>query len=99
MIIRVVRMQFSEAGESGFLKIFRDHENTIRNFPGCLFLELLKDQETPHTYATFSHWKNMEALENYRKSQPFIQIWGKVKPLFSNRPMAFSFETLKAGKG
>jgi len=34
MIIRIVRMHFTEAGVEEFLQVFNDHKTQIRNFPG-----------------------------------------------------------------
>ena len=43
MIIRIVRMHFTEAGVEEFLEIFNRNKVAIRNFPGCTHLQLLKD--------------------------------------------------------
>jgi quinol monooxygenase YgiN len=45
MIIRVVRMHFTEAGVEEFLEIFHRNKIAIRHFPGCTHLQLLKDAE------------------------------------------------------
>lgn len=90
MIIRIVRMHFTEAGVEEFLDIFRRHESAIRNFPGCLHLELLKDVDEPNTYATLSHWADRESLDQYRHSELFSRVWGQVKNLFAERSQAFS---------
>jgi len=92
MITRIVRMHFSEAGVEEFLQIFNDHKEAIRNFPGCSHLQLLKDTDDSTTYTTLSHWNKAESLENYRKSELFGQVWGRVKTLFSERSQAFSLE-------
>ena len=92
MIIRIVRMHFTEAGVEEFLQIFNKHKEAIRNFPGCSHLQLLKDADESTTYTTLSHWDKAESLENYRKSELFGQVWGRVKTLFSERSQAFSLE-------
>lgn len=92
MIIRIVRMHFTEAGVEEFLDIFNKHKQAIRNFPGCSHLQLLKDAEDDCCYATLSHWDKAESLENYRKSELFGKVWGRVKTLFSERSQAFSLE-------
>ena len=71
MIIRVVRMHFTEAGVEEFLQIFDRHKTAIRSFPGCSHLQLLKDAEDPNTYATLSYWNDKQSFENYRKSELF----------------------------
>ena len=92
MLIRIVRMHFTEAGVEEFLQIFKQHQNAIRNFPGCTHLELLKDAEDPLCYTTLSHWNGPADLELYRKSELFGSVWGRVKTLFSERSQAFSLE-------
>ncbi len=92
MIIRIVRMHFTEAGVDEFLEIFNRHKESIRHFPGCTHLQLLKDHDDLNCYTTLSHWHDATALENYRKSELFGQVWGRVKTLFSERSQAFSLE-------
>jgi len=92
MIIRIVRMHFTEAGVEEFLEIFNRNKDAIRSFPGCLHLQLLKDTEDANCYTTLSHWDGPLSLENYRKSELFGKVWGRVKTLFSERTQAFSLE-------
>lgn len=40
MIIRIVRMHFTEAGVEEFLEIFDANKIAIRNFEGCTHLQL-----------------------------------------------------------
>src|SRR5688500_8654676 len=90
MVIRIVRMHFTEAGVDEFLSIFNKHKHAIRNFPGCSHLELLKDADNNFVYTTLSHWNDEHSLENYRNSELFASVWGTVKTLFSERTQAFS---------
>lgn len=92
MIIRIVRMHFTEAGVDEFLQIFNENKNAIRNFEGCTHLELLKELDDPNTYTTLSYWNDEECLERYRKSELFGSVWGRVKTLFAERTQAFSLE-------
>lgn len=92
MIIRIVRMHFTEAGIEEFLQIFNENKIAIRNFPGCTHLQLLKDAEDPTVYTTLSHWNDQAGLERYRKSELFGSVWGRVKTLFAERTQAFSLE-------
>ena len=85
-------MHFTEAGVAEFLSIFDKHKNAIRNFPGCLHLELLKDQEDGFCFTTLSHWEDEKNLTAYRKSELFEVVWGQVKSLFSERSQAFSLK-------
>jgi len=90
MLIRIVRMHFTEAGVDEFLEIFQANKTAIRNFAGCSHLELLKDSDNELVYTTLSHWQDATSLERYRKSELFGSVWGRVKTLFSERTQAFS---------
>jgi quinol monooxygenase YgiN len=90
MVIRIVRMRFTEAGVSEFLQIFEANKIAIRNFEGCHHLELLKDVEDDLIYTTLSHWQSDMNLEKYRNSELFASVWGRVKTLFAERTQAFS---------
>ena len=92
MLIRIVRMRFTEAGVEEFLNFFNQHKVAIRNFPGCSHLKLLKDADDPLCYTTLSHWDGPNDLEKYRKSELFASVWGRVKTLFAERSQAFSLE-------
>jgi heme oxygenase (mycobilin-producing) len=92
MIIRIVRMHFTESSSKEFLEIFNHHKEAIRHFPGCSHLQLLKDAKDPLCYTTLSHWDKPTSLENYRNSELFKGVWSRVKPLFSKRTEAFSLE-------
>lgn len=92
MLTRIVRMHFTEAGVDEFLVIFDRHKEAIRNFPGCESLQLLRDADDENCYCTLSIWRDEQSLENYRKSELFGQVWGRVKTLFSERTQAFSLK-------
>jgi quinol monooxygenase YgiN len=92
MIIRIVRMHFTDSGVEEFLQIFNENKERIRHFPGCLHLQLLKDHKDPNCFTTLSHWRSADDLEQYRKSELFGSVWGRVKSLFSERSQAFSLE-------
>ena len=85
-------MHFTEAGVDEFLEIFDTHKTSIRNFPGCTHLQLLKDTDDLLCYTTLSHWDRQESLDLYRQSELFGKVWGRVKTLFSERSDAFSLE-------
>lgn len=92
MIIRIVRMHFTEQGVDEFLSVFNANKSAIRNFPGCLHLELLRDADDDTVFTTLSHWDNEQSLEQYRKSPLFGKVWGTVKTLFAERTQAFSLK-------
>jgi hypothetical protein len=85
-------MHFTEAGVDEFLEVFEKHKEAIRNFEGCLHLQLLRDVNDKTTFTTLSHWRDQGCLDKYRKSELFEKVWGQVKTLFAERSLAFSLE-------
>lgn len=88
-------MGFYKQNVEGFLQNFEDTKTNIRAFEGCEFLELYRDKNDPCIFFTYSYWESEAALENYKKSDLFNTIWGKVKPLFSIRPEAWSVDKME----
>ncbi|MBO0930913.1 putative quinol monooxygenase [Fibrella aquatilis] len=95
MLIRFVRMTFQEDRLADFLAIFEGSKRQIRAFPGCLHLELRRDLDNPNVRMTHSIWASAEALEAYRQSALFRTTWAATKVLFSDKPLAFSTETVE----
>ncbi len=90
MLIRIVRMTFAPERIAEFLQLFRESEDSIRQMPGCLFLELWQDVDQPHIYCTHSHWASAQALQDYRRSGLFGRVWPATKALFASPALAFS---------
>ncbi|SDY30594.1 putative quinol monooxygenase [Hymenobacter psychrophilus] len=101
MLIRIVRLTFAPEHVPAFLRIFQDSEAHIRQMPGCRHLELWQDADDPRVYCTHSHWESAEALNAYRRSALFGQVWPATKALFAAPPLAFSVQpaTLSAPVG
>lgn len=95
MLIRFVRMTFQEDRLTDFLFIFDASKAQIRAFPGCRYLELIRDLDQPNVRMTHSRWESPEALEAYRQSDLFRTTWAATKVLFADKPMAFSTETVE----
>ena len=98
MLVRIVKMCFRESEIPTFLANFKNVKNSIRAFEGCQFLELYRDQNNPCIFFTYSYWDDAEALENYRHSALFKSVWSKTKPLFSDKPEAWSVDKLASLK-
>jgi quinol monooxygenase YgiN len=96
MIIRIVKMSFSERNIETFLNHFHENKAAIRNFEGCSFLELYRDKNNPNVFFTYSYWYTEEALENYRQSKLFKSVWAKTKPLFNTPAEAWSVDKLES---
>ena len=86
MLIRSVRMTFKPEKVPEFKKIFQGSKNQIRNFPGCQHLELHEDYVHDNIFATYSIWENENALNNYRNSDLFKEVWSQTKALFGGSP-------------
>jgi quinol monooxygenase YgiN len=94
MLIRMVHMHFAPEKVDAFLTIFEKSEAFIRAFPGCIHLELLREQDDVCALTTFSHWESADALEAYRQSELFAKTWAATKVLFDKAPRAVSYERL-----
>lgn len=85
-------MTFREDEVDNFLEVFNDSKRKIKNFEGCQHLELLKDYHQPNIFSTYSIWENDLALDAYRHSELFKEVWKQTKALFKEKPIAFSSE-------
>jgi heme-degrading monooxygenase HmoA len=87
-------MCFQEDKIEAFLKNFEEVKQQIRNFEGNQFLELYQDKNDKRIFFTYSYWENETALENYRNSTLFNEVWSYTKTLFSDKPEAWSVDKL-----
>lgn len=94
MLVRIVKMRFRESEIPTFLNNFEQVKKSIRAFPGCQFLELYRAQDDTRIFFTYSYWDTSEALENYRHSELFKGVWAETKPMFSDKPEAWSVDKL-----
>lgn len=97
MVKRIVKLTFQEDKTADFLAIFEASKSAIRNFEGCLHVELLRLKTQENVFFTFSIWKDENALENYRKSELFQTTWNKTKALFSEKPKAWTVDLISEG--
>ena len=96
MLIRIVKLTLKRENIASFEQIFEETKSFIRNFEGCLFLELYQDRNQPNIFFTYSKWENEENLDDYRKSEFFRNVWGKTKLLFEYKPEAWSVNRIKS---
>jgi len=83
-------MEFKPESIPTFLELFDSNKSKIRTFEGCALLELYRDKNTPNIFFTYSYWVDEYALENYRSSALFKEVWARTKILFKNKPQAWS---------
>ena len=87
-------MTFRANEVDNFLSVFHDSKEKIRRFKGCKHLELHQDYNLDNVFSTYSIWESQEALEGYRTSGLFKSVWAKTKPLFKEKPIAFSNKSI-----
>ncbi|MDC3388756.1 antibiotic biosynthesis monooxygenase [Flavobacteriaceae bacterium] len=96
MLVRIVKLSLDEKNIEEFLSNFNTQKTNIRNFPGCQFLELYNDKHVKNIFFTYSYWENEQALNNYRHSDLFKGIWAITKPMFNDKPEAWSVNKLES---
>ncbi len=89
-------MTFEPENIPSFERIFRDASGRIRAFPGCSRLELYRDMQDPDAFFTYSIWEDEAALEAYRNSEFFKEVWGQTRKLFSRPAQAWSLSKQEA---
>lgn len=94
MFIRIVKMSFNEDKIDQFLDNFHQNKEEIRNFKGCLKLELYRDKQNKNIFFTYSYWDTEQDLENYRNSGLFKNVWANTKLLFNKKPQAWSLDKI-----
>ena len=94
MIVRIVKLTFEPSKTEAFEELFQRNKERIRGFDGCKFLELYRDKNNNNIFFTYSYWKDEEALENYRISSFFQEVWSQTKQLFAAKPEAWSVDKL-----
>jgi len=91
-------MSFDPLKIAEFLANFEANKKKIRGFQGCNFLELYRDQNNTNIFFTYSYWDSENDLNNYRHSELFKSVWAKTKPLFNDKPEAWSVNKLESLK-
>lgn len=94
MLIRIVRLPVTPSLLPEFMNGFNQSKEKIRNFDGCTHLELLHDTNEKNVVFTYSKWKSASHLEVYMQSELFKLTWQKVRPLFYEKPQAWSLNEI-----
>jgi quinol monooxygenase YgiN len=95
MIVRIVKMKFKPGNAEEFKKIFHASKKKIRDFRGCIFLELLQDLNDENLFMTYSVWSSEKDLNRYRESELFQETWAKAKAMFAEEPVAYSMDRVE----
>ncbi len=91
-MVRIVKLTLDPSRSTAFETLFAERQEAIRNFPGCRHLELWKDKTHIGVYFTYSLWDDLDALDAYRHSAIFADIWALIKGWFTGKPEAWSLE-------
>lgn len=87
-------MTFEASEIENFQKLFQHNRLKIRAFEGCNFLELYRDKNNNNIFFTYSYWEDEQALENYRTSALFKEVWSNTKKLFAAKAEAWSVDKI-----
>lgn len=88
MIVRIVQLYFKTEHIEAFQQLFAQHKLKIRQQEGCQLLELYQDAREAGIFFTYSYWDHEQALNNYRKSTLFQEVWPATRALFAAPPRA-----------
>jgi len=94
MITRIVKLTISPEKKEEFVSIFVENKEHIRSFDGCEHVELLQNKLYGNVFFTYSKWKDEDAIESYRKSELFGNVWKRTKATFCAPPEAWSVDEL-----
>lgn len=92
MLARLVRLYLQPGQVEAFLALYAEARPHIEAQPGCLGVQLARQQDDPAAFATWSLWTDAAALERYRRSAFFRAFWPRVRALFRRPAEAVSFE-------
>lgn len=90
MIIRLVKMEFSNEERNKFVSLFNERKEKIEGQEGCHSVRLFNDLKDNNVYFTYSIWNSENDLNKYRHSEFFKETWAKTKSMFQGKPEAWS---------
>lgn len=93
-MVRIVKLTIDPGKAKAFEGLFTEKMMQIRNFPGCSHLALWKSHLPTGVFMTYSIWDDQEALDAYRHSAMFSDIWTTIKPWFTAKPEAWSLDDI-----
>lgn len=94
MITRLVKLPVNPKNVQEFRTFFEKMQNTIRDFEGCIHLELFSENTSSGVHFTYSIWQSEHHLNKYRQSEFFKKTWATTKTLLAGKPEAWSLEKI-----
>lgn len=95
MLVRIVKLTFKKENILSFKRIFEETRAGIMEFDGCRSVELYQDRADPTVFFTYSHWDSEAALERYRNSGFFQEVWARTRSLRSRKAQAWSLDRIE----
>lgn len=92
MIVRIVHMFFHPNALHEILPLIQRQIRAVEAFPGCIAVKLFRDTNNPDHLCTISIWEDQGALEDYRHSSQFVEVWSVLKRHFAKPPQAYSLK-------
>lgn len=92
MITRIVTLYIDQNKINSFLTFFKEYKQKIASQKGCTGVELMTDIHDQSVVYTISEWISEEALNEYRQSKLFGEIWPIAKSHFRSKPHAVSLK-------
>lgn len=90
MIIRLVKMKFSQDHRNDFVSLFNERKTKIESQEGCHSVRLFNDLKDKNVFFTYSVWNSEGDLNKYRHSDFFRETWSRTKSMFDGKPNAWS---------
>ena len=94
MLVRIVKMTFAAEKIDVFQEKFQSIKDKILATDGCELVELYQDKSNKCIFFTYSYWENEVALENYRNSSFFKEVWSGTKKMFTAKAEAWSVDKI-----
>ena len=96
MVIRIVSLKCKPEDVDAFRLFLHDSAPRVRNVPGCLSLQIVNDVADSTSFFTISTWRDVDALEAYRTSPLFEQVWPRIKAFLREPARASTCEEIVA---
>jgi heme oxygenase (mycobilin-producing) len=86
MIVVMSTIRVTEGDPDALAEQYRARSQLAENHPGCLGVEILRNQENPSEFVVYTRWKDLESYDQYRSSDAYrtahsriAEIPGRIK--------------------
>ena len=95
MVIRLVSLKCKPEDVGAFRLFLHDSAPRVRDFSGCFSLQIVNDVADSTSFFTISTWRDVDALEAYRTSPLFNQVWPRIKAFLREPARASTCEEIE----